>query len=205
MKLIGMLDSPYVRRVAVSARLMGIALEHESISVFRQAEHFRSINPLVKAPTLVCDDGGVLVDSNLILDFLETQVAPARRLMPTDAAVRLLALRRTGVALIAMEKTVQYYYEGDLRPAEKRWEDWRTRVQTQLGEAFRLLEAALLPQAGAWFGGVRPDASDVATAVAWHFCQFIHPGLIAPETFPALAAHSARAETLPQFVAFPLD
>ncbi len=38
MKLIGMLDSPYVRRVAISAKCLGIDLEHESVSVFRHFE-----------------------------------------------------------------------------------------------------------------------------------------------------------------------
>lgn len=68
MKLIGMLDSPFVRRVAISAKCLDIALEHESISVFRQFEQFQRINPVVKAPTLVLDDGAVLMDSTLIID-----------------------------------------------------------------------------------------------------------------------------------------
>ena len=35
MKLIGMLDSPYVRRVAISLQLLGLRFEHQSLSVFR--------------------------------------------------------------------------------------------------------------------------------------------------------------------------
>ena len=38
MKLIGMLDSPYVRRVAISMQLLGLRFEHESVSVFRGFE-----------------------------------------------------------------------------------------------------------------------------------------------------------------------
>ena len=68
MQLIGMLDSPYVRRVAVSLQLLGLPFEHRSISVFRTFEQFQQINPVVKAPTLVCDDGTVLMDSTLIID-----------------------------------------------------------------------------------------------------------------------------------------
>ena len=71
MQLIGMLDSPYVRRVAVSFQLLGLPFEHRSISVFRTFEQFHAINPVVKAPTLVCDDGTVLMDSTLILDYAE--------------------------------------------------------------------------------------------------------------------------------------
>ena len=67
MKLIGMLDSPYVRRVAVSLQVMGIEFEHQSLSVFRGYDEFALINPVVKAPTLLFDDGGMLMDSTLIL------------------------------------------------------------------------------------------------------------------------------------------
>ena len=72
MKLIGMLDSPYVRRVAISLKTLDIPFEHASISVFRGFEAFQAINPVVKAPTLVLDDGEVLMDSTLIIDYLET-------------------------------------------------------------------------------------------------------------------------------------
>jgi len=61
MQLVGMLDSPYVRRTAISLRLLGVPFEHRSISVFSTFEQFRAINPVVKAPTLVCDDGSVQV------------------------------------------------------------------------------------------------------------------------------------------------
>jgi len=45
MRLIGMLDSPYVRRVAVTLRLLGIPFEHHPLSVFSTYEQFRLINP----------------------------------------------------------------------------------------------------------------------------------------------------------------
>ena len=75
MQLIGMLDSPYVRRTAISLRLLGQPFEHRSISVFRQFDAFAAINPVVKAPSLVCDDGEVLMDSGLILDYAERLAA----------------------------------------------------------------------------------------------------------------------------------
>ena len=71
MRLIGMLDSPYVRRVAVSLKLMQLPFELEQLSVFRNFEQFQAINPVVKAPTLVTDEGAVLMDSTLILDHVE--------------------------------------------------------------------------------------------------------------------------------------
>lgn len=73
MQLIGMLDSPFVRRVAISAQLLGLPFEHRPLSVFRNFEEFRQINPAVKAPTLICEDGTVLMESSLILQYLEAR------------------------------------------------------------------------------------------------------------------------------------
>ena len=53
MQLIGLLDSPYVRRTAISLQLLGIPFRHRAISVFRNFDEFHDINPVVKAPSLV--------------------------------------------------------------------------------------------------------------------------------------------------------
>ena len=45
MKLVGMLDSPYVRRVAISLELYGVDFVHESLSVFSTYAEFSAINP----------------------------------------------------------------------------------------------------------------------------------------------------------------
>src|SRR5262245_45165972 len=74
MRLIGMMDSPYVRRVAVSLKCLGLPLVHEPVSVFRHYDRFAAINPVVKAPTLVTDDSVVLMESTLILEHAERLV-----------------------------------------------------------------------------------------------------------------------------------
>ncbi|HVC30701.1 MAG TPA: glutathione S-transferase family protein, partial [Steroidobacteraceae bacterium] len=142
MQLVGMLDSPYVRRVAISLQLLGLPFEHRSLSVFRTFDQFRAINPVVKAPTLVCDDGAVLMDSTLILDFAEALAAP-RSLMPSGLAQRQAALRSMGLALAACEKSVQLVYERNLRPPEKQHEPWAARVIGQMHAAYAQLEAEL--------------------------------------------------------------
>ena len=67
MQLIGMMDSPFVRRVGISMQTMGLEYEHRSLSVFQAWDEFRTIMPMVKVPTLICDDGEMLVDSSLII------------------------------------------------------------------------------------------------------------------------------------------
>jgi glutathione S-transferase len=203
MILIGMTDSPFVRRVAVSLRLMGLAYEHQHVSVFRQYDQFRAINPVVKAPSLVCDDGTVLMDSTLILDYAESLAQPARRLTPQDVEARRKSLRVTGLALAAAEKCVQLIYEQQQRPADKRHPAWIERVTQQANAAFAELEAAA--PAG-WFGGRRVEAADVVTACLWRFAQHYRTETtIDAARHPKLAAHSARAEALPEFAAVPLD
>ena len=71
MILIGQYDSPYVRRVAVSLHVLGHAFECRLLSVFRDADEMRRINPLGRVPALLLDDDAVLIDSWAILDYLD--------------------------------------------------------------------------------------------------------------------------------------
>ena len=204
MRLIGMLDSPYVRRVAVSMKLMGVAFDHEPVSVFRQFDAFAAVNPIVKAPTLVTDDGVVLMDSTLILEHVERLADPARRLTPENLVAHALSQRLIGLSLAACEKTVSIVYERNLRPAEKQHEPWLERVRGQLFAAYDLLEVEI-GGPGAWLTDDRPMQADVTAAVAWRFTHFAVPDLAWPKAHPRLEAFSARAEALPEFAATPLD
>lgn len=199
MQLIGMLDSPYVRRVAISLQLLQLPFEHRSLSVFRTFDQFRAINPVVKAPTLVCDDGTVLMDSTLILDYAEALAAP-RSLMPSALPERQAALRTIGLALAACEKSVQLVYERNLRPPEKQHEPWAARVIGQIHAAYGELEAQLAKHPP---GDTRTGAAEVTTAVAWHFTERMLPGTVRDSGYPKLRALSARAEQLPEFIAAP--
>jgi len=204
MILIGMPDSPYVRRVAVSMKLMGLAFEHQQVSVFRHMDRFRAINPVIKAPSFICDDGTVLMDSTLILDYLEHCVAAGNGLMPPGGEPRKTALRLIGISMAANEKNVAMVYEKDQRPADKRHQPWLDRSTEQVHAAFGMLERAV-GGARPWLQGDRVNAADVAVAVAWRFSQFYNAAEIPASRYPALVAYSARAEALPEFAAVPLE
>src|ERR1700740_3230651 len=92
MLLIGMYDSPYVRRVAVSLRLLHMGFEHAAWSVGSDFDRIRAHNPLGRVPTLVLDDGEALIDSSAILDFLDESVGPTRALLPPAGSERRAAL-----------------------------------------------------------------------------------------------------------------
>lgn len=200
MRLIGMLDSPYVRRAAISLRLLGLPYELEQVSVFRTFEQFRAINPVVKAPTLVCDNEVVLMDSTLIIDYAETLAG--RSLMPVELAARQRALRIVGLALAACEKAVQNVYEHNLRPSEKVHQPWVERVDGQRVSAFALLEAEMksVPVPA---NEQAIDQAGLTAAVVWTFTQAMLPGQVDPVEHPALAAFTAAVEGFPAFQALP--
>ncbi|MDB5849717.1 MAG: glutathione S-transferase [Rhodoferax sp.] len=200
MQLVGMLDSPYVRRVAVSLHLLGLPFEHRPVSVFSAFAQFQQINPVVKAPTLVVGDGTVLMDSTLILQYAE-RVA-GKSLVPADLATAGRDLRLIGLALAACEKTVQIVYEHELRPSEKRHAPWLARVDGQLAAAYAELERGI----GLIAHQANTDAitqAGVSSAVAWQFTQMLLPGRVPLAAHPALRAFSERAERLPAFLAAP--
>lgn len=202
MQLIGMLDSPYVRRVAISFQLLGLPFEHHSLSVFRTFDEFSRINPVVKAPSLVCDDGEVLMDSTLILEYAEGLAKSGRSLIPKGAAARQHALRLIGLALAACEKSVQIVYERNLRPAEKLHEPWVARVTGQLLAAYGALEAEVLRRPLAATSETI-DQSGITTAVAWHFTRMVIPEVFPAAKHPALDEFASRCERLAEFKAAP--
>ena len=202
MKLVGMYDSPFVRRVAVSMRLQGVAFEHLNLSVFRNIEEMRKFNPLVKVPMLILDGGEKLIDSSFILDYLDGIAAPGTRLVPAAGPERMQVQQHCAVALIAMEKAVQYYYETGLRPAENTYHAWAERVLIQMHDAFALLDA--MPESAALSGAALTQA-DVSGAVALAFARYVHPAQFPTGRYPSLERLSAHCEALPEFAATPLE
>jgi len=203
MQLIGYMDSPFVRRVAVTARFLGISYEHRELSIFRDFETFSEINPLVKVPTIICDDGQVLVDSHLIIDYLES-LSGDSRLMPSDEANYIRALNVIGTAMVANEKIVQLIYELETRPETLQHPEWIDRVQRQLAGAIDLLEAQYA-DVTEWLFGTEISQADITAAVTWRFTQFRYPQRVTAANYPALAGLSSRAEALPEFEACPIE
>ncbi|HTU60146.1 MAG TPA: glutathione S-transferase N-terminal domain-containing protein, partial [Polyangiales bacterium] len=119
MRLIGKLDSPFVRRVAVSLKLLGIAYEHVDWSIGPDLDRIRQYNPLGRVPTLVLDEGEVLLDSSAILDHLDEIAGPRRALLPGSGRERREALRLIALAVGAAEKGRDVVYEQRFRPPEK--------------------------------------------------------------------------------------
>ena len=201
MRLIGMLDSPYVRRVAISLEFLGVPFEHEAVSVFSTFEKFQSINPVVKAPSLVCDNGEVLMESSLILQFVESTKTQGDSLWSQRPEEMQREMRAVGLALAACEKSVQIVYERNLRPASAQYEPWLERVKGQLLAAYAGLEQQVQMRQST-FPAPRSQAS-ITAAVAWQFTQSMLAAIVPEENHPGLVALSAHMENTPEFLKYP--
>ena len=201
MRLIGMLDSPYVRRTALTLAALDIPFAHEPLSVFRHYDAFAAINPVVKAPTVVTDDGVVLLDSTLIIDYALKVLTGGKTLGPVDPRLVGLDVRLTGLGLAACEKAVQIVYERQLRPPEKQHQPWLDRVAGQLKAALSSIEADI---GGAdWLLGPPPSEAGITLAVAGTFIAALVPDVVSLADYPHLAALTAAAERTALFRAWP--
>lgn len=200
MLLVGMLDSPYVRRAAITGTLLEVPFEHRSVSVFRHMDAFRAINPLIKAPTLVTDDGIVISESLLIIQHFED--VAGRSLRPLEGVARRRDLSLTGIGIVAADKAVSVEYERK-RPEAQRYAPWQDRIVTQLHIALDLLDAAA--KEGELTAGPELLPGDIAAAIAWGFCRFVIPEFVPEERWPALAKQARACEALDVFKAWPID
>lgn len=203
MKLIGMFDSPFVRRVAITMHVHGMPFEHLDWSVGRDFARIREYSPLGRVPALVLDDGEVLVESAAILDYLDEQAGPQRALLPASGVERRQALQLMALAVGAAEKGRDQIYESAFRPPEKRHEPWLERCRAQMqGALAELNRASALRGASAWLVGSRMTQADITTAC---MVTFLTESVgVAPEAapYPALRTRVARCEALPAFSAF---
>lgn len=199
MILVGQYDSPFVRRVGIALTIYDIAFEHRTWSAFGDADRLRALNPLGRVPTLALDDGTVLNDSHLMLDYLDSLVSESEALFPRAEPARHRALRVAGLAAGAADKAVSLFYEKRLHAQVS--DLWVARCRTQVDGTLALMETERARQGGEfWFGG-RLGHADIAVACALRFIREAHPGLLADGALPALSADAARLEALPVFQA----
>ena len=119
--------SPYVRKVMVllheTGQLNRVALQASQLSPVAPDAALNQDNPLGKIPALRLDNGQVLYDSRVILDYLDQQHV-GNPLIPRDGSARWRRLTLAALADGIMDASVLVRYELALRAPEKHWEQW---------------------------------------------------------------------------------
>ena len=168
MKLLWSSRSPFVRKVMVAAHEMGvagrIATKRVVVSGHSANPEVMALNPLNKIPTLVLDDGTLLYDSRVIVEYLDT-LHDGPRLVPADAGVRWQALRRQALGDGLMELNVLHLGEHS-RPKDAQSESRLAAFRLKTGAALDRLEAEGLGPTDA------PDIGSIAIASALGHLDF---------------------------------
>jgi glutathione S-transferase len=198
MLLIGMFDSPFVRRVAITLKLMELPFEHANWSIGRDFDRIRDYNPLGRVPTLITDDGETLMESGAILDYLDERAGPERALLPRSGAERRRALNLMAMATGAAEKGVLQIYERVFRPEDKRHAPWTERCRTQMNGSLAALDRYLGERGvSQWLVGKRMTQADITAVCVFTFLDDALKVASDPVVFQSLGTLSARCESLP--------
>jgi glutathione S-transferase len=197
MILIGQYDSPFVRRVAIAMRLYGFAYEHRPWSTFGDADKLGVYNPLRRVPTLVLDDGEVLVESFAMLDYLDELAGPPKALIARGGEARRKALKICALATGLADKAVSLLYERILHKETS--EVWVARCRVQVSGVLDTLDKDRAGRAAPYWFGDAINHADIAVTCALRFVREAHPSVFDDARYPALSAHAARCEALPPF------
>jgi glutathione S-transferase len=199
MILIGMFDSPFVRRVAVSMNLLKVPFEHRNWSIGKDFELIRQFNPLGRVPALVQPDGDTLIESAAILDFLDENIGPQHALLPRSGEQRREALRIIAIAVGGAEKGVAQMYETAFRPPEKRYRPWVERCHTQTHAALGELDRICQVRGHEWLIGNRITQADITATCVYTFLSDALDINRDRVVYPALSTVAARCEDMPEF------
>ncbi len=195
MILIGQYDSPFVRRVGVALRLYNMQFEHRPWSTFGDADKIRVYSPMTRVPVLVLDNGDVLIESHLILDYLDSQVSAP--LYPREEPARHRALKIAALATNLSDKAVSLFYE--LNFHETVSDLYVERCRTQIMGALSALELSRASANSAFWFGDKIGHTDIAVACTLRHFNDAYPDMVNMADYPALKAHAAIHEAMPVF------
>ncbi len=188
--------SPFVRKVRIAVSVLGLddKVEVRDVDLNDPADAIRKDNPLGKIPALVRDDGSVLYDSRVILEYLD-HLAGGGRIIPREPEQRFAALRLQALCDGMLDAGVLMVYEGRYRPPEMKVQSWVERQQGKFNRALDALEAST-PKLDAM-----PNVGQIALACALGYGDLRFGGEWRKNHPKLVAYHDAFAAQVPAFAA----
>jgi glutathione S-transferase len=191
--------SPFVRKVMVALHETGqldrVQLQAVNVSPVAGDEQLNQGNPIGKIPALRLEDGGVLHDSRVICEYLDTQHVGIP-LIPREGSARWRRLTLASQADAIMDAAVSLRYETFLRPAEKRWDGWVEAQSQKIRRSLTNLEREHLAELVSGF-----DIVAIGVACALGYLDLRQPDFGWREQQPGLAAWYAEVALRPSMVA----
>lgn len=193
MKLVIATPSPFARKARIA--LIEKKLAHE-IVVQNPWQTDIAVNPLGKVPALLLDEGRVVHDSSVIVEYLETLGAQPV-LIPAEPALRVAHKQVEAIADGICDAVVLIVTE-QARPAGKQSAAWIARQAAKIPAALRELERLL---DGEFFTRHGFGLAEIATGCALGYLDLRYPELDWRAANPRLAELAARLGARDSFAA----
>ena len=135
--------SPFVRKVRIAASVLGLddRIEIAPADTNDPKDSLRSQNPLGKIPALILENGEVLFDSAVIVEYLDW-LAGGGKIIPSEPEARFRALSAQALADGICDAAVLQRYEQTQREPHERSGKWVAHQADKVARALRALEAA---------------------------------------------------------------
>jgi glutathione S-transferase len=172
--------SPFARKVRIAASVLGLDgdMTLDPSNTMDESDSIRAQNPLGKIPALILDDGRVLYDSRVIVEYLDA-MAGGGKLIPTNIDARMETLRLQSLADGIADAAVLIVYESRYRPDQEPFEPWLAHQRGKIERALSALEAAPPPIDPLYVGAIAVACAlgylDFRKQVDW---RSLNPGLI---------------------------
>lgn len=190
--------SPYVRKVMVAAHELGLVDRLTCVrSLAAMATPNPAImadNPLSKIPALVLDDGQVLIDSSVIVEYLD-DLAGGGKLLPTRSPARWEALSRQALASGLLDLLILWRNERE-KPQAQQTQAWLDAFGVKVGATLDRFENDAPAFAAKPF-----DVGHIALGCALSYADFRFPNLGWRDGHPALTAWHTGFAARPSAVA----
>nr|WP_315220085.1 glutathione S-transferase N-terminal domain-containing protein [uncultured Duganella sp.] len=172
MKLIGSLASPYVRKVRVVLAEKKLDCQFELENVWAPDTAISTLNPLGKVPALVMEDGSVMIDSRVMVEYLDT-LTPVCKLLPPNGRDRADVKCWEALADGMLDAAITVRLERTQRPIELQSEDWIARQMRKVHLGLAALSEKLGEQA--YCAGKNYSLADVAVGCTLGWLSFRFP------------------------------
>jgi len=138
--------SPFGRKIKLAIGILGFDNEVtiEKADPTDAGDSLRKQNPLGKIPALIVENGTVLYDSPVILEYLDHRAGGAK-IVPNEPEARFAALTLQALCDGILDAGILLVYEGRWRPAEKHEPKWIEHQRGKVQRALDVLEAAPPP------------------------------------------------------------
>jgi glutathione S-transferase len=119
--------SPFARKVRIAAIELGlidrIELVPTTLAPGTPNDEYSRITPVKKLPVLILDNGEVILDSYVIVEYLD-ELAGGGRLIPASGPARWRVRSDHSLLQAVLDSMLLCRYESAVRPEGQRWKAW---------------------------------------------------------------------------------